>query len=106
LQISEEREPNYILNKHTTRLPKVETACVYGNDSLFVVRKHGLFEYPFSQGRDCTRRIENNRQTLEPRFSETSASKKSKMVAFSNGERMFVIICNWDCKIYMGKFSM
>jgi hypothetical protein len=103
LQISEERG---ILNKHTTRLPKVETACVYGNDSLFVVRKHGLFEYPFIQGRDCERRIDNNGKTLEVRFFETSASKKSKAVAFSNGERIVVIICNWDCKIYMRAFSM
>jgi hypothetical protein len=106
LQISEEREPNGILNKHTTRLSKVETACVYGNDSLFVVRKHSLFKYPFSQGRDSARRINNNGETLEARFFETSASKKSKAVAFSNGERMFVIICNWDRKIYMRAFSV
>lgn len=106
MQISEEREPNDILNKHTTRLSKVETACVYGNESLFVVRKHGLFEYPLIQGRDSARRIDNNGELLEVRFFETSASKKSKAVAFNNGERMFVIVCNWDCKIYMRAFSV
>lgn len=105
MQLSGGPEPNDILNKHTTTLSKVMTACVYRNDSLIVVRKHGLVEYPFRQGRDNTRRIDGNGETLEIGDFGISASKKSKMAVVSNGMRMLVIICNWDWTIYMIAFS-
>jgi hypothetical protein len=105
LQLSGGPEPHNIPNKHTTRLSKVMTAGVYRNDSLIVLRKHGLVEYPFSQGRDNTRCIDETSTTLEIENFKISASKKSKMAVVSDGRRMLVIICNWDWTIYMIAFS-
>src|SRR5205814_6593400 len=85
LQLSGGPEPNHILNKPTTRLSKVMTACVYRNDSLIVLRKHGLVEYPFRQGRDNTRCIDKTGETLEIKNFKISASKKSKMTDISYG---------------------
>ena len=104
MQLSGGPEPKDIPNKHTTTLSEVMTACVYRNDSLIVVRKHGLVEYPFRQGRDSTRRIDKHGETLEIKNFKISASKKSKMAVVSDGMRMLVIICK-DWTIDMIAFS-
>lgn len=103
LQLSGGPEPNDILNNDTTILSEVMTACVYRDDSLIVVRKHDLVAYPFRQGRDNTRCIDKNGETLEIKNFKISASKKSKMAVVSDGMRMLVIICK-DWTIYMIAF--
>ena len=105
LQLSGGPDPHDIPNKHTTRLSEVMTACVYRNDSLIVVRKHGLVEYPIRQGQDNTRRIDQSGEILEVKNSKISASKKSKVAVVSNDTWMVVIICTWDLKIYVIAFS-
>jgi len=105
-ELPEGHEPKGILNKHTTSLYEVATACVYSNESLIVVRKHGLVEYPFRRGRDGIESIDRNGQPLEVRDFRISTTNKSKAAVVNNGERMLVIICNWDYTIYMVAFKV